>query len=256
MVGFIVVGQGRAGRSMAAALASRGWRHDDLIGRDDDLAGLAGRTDVVVLAVPDDQIAVVAAAIEPGDGAMIHLSGAKGLDVLGSHRRRGSVHPLMSLPDPETGARRLTGGGVFAVAGDPIARTMVETLGGRPIEVDDHQRPLYHAAAAVAANHLVALCAQVARLATATGVPVDAYWDLMDTTLDNVRRSGPLSSLTGPAARGDDTTIALHLDALPPSERQLYLALATEAARLAGKTLRSLADTTSTDTTSRGDADK
>jgi predicted short-subunit dehydrogenase-like oxidoreductase (DUF2520 family) len=235
---FVVVGPGRAGRSLAAALHGVGWGHVGTMGRDDPLAGLALVADVVVLAVPDDRIAGVAAAIEPGPAAILHLSGAKNLDVLAPHDRRASVHPLMALPDAATGARRLRSGGVFAVAGDPVAIELVEALGGRPIELPAGMRPLYHAAAAVAANHLVALCAQVERLAALAGVPIDAYWDLMRTTLDNVSGAGPLSSLTGPAARGDDSTIALHVSALPPEERPLYTALATEAARLAGRTLR------------------
>ena len=79
----------------------------------------------------------------------------------------------MSLPDPDTGAQRLAEGGVFAVAGDPVASQMVTALGGRAIAVEDDRRSLYHATAAIAANHLVVLCAQVSRLAAQVGIPVE-----------------------------------------------------------------------------------
>ncbi len=230
-----MVGPGRAGLSFAGALVASGWQCVATLGRHDDLRLAAADCDVVLITVPDDQIAAVAAAITPGRAVVVHASGAKGLDVLAPHARRASVHPLMSLPDPETGAGKLRRGGVFAVAGDPVAERIVTALGGRPVAVDDGRRPLYHATAAVAANHLVALCAQVERLAARAGVPLDAYWDLMETTLENVRRSGPIPSLTGPAARGDSSTISLHLEALPTDERTLYLVLANEAARLAGR---------------------
>ena len=232
---FTVVGPGRAGLSFAAALAEGDWRCRDVIGHGGPIAKAAQDCEVVLISVPDDQIGSTAAAIEPGRAALVHVSGAKGLDVLAPHQRRASVHPLMSLPDPATGAERLRSGGVFAVAGDPVAHQIVEALGGQPVEVGDALRALYHATAAVAANHLVALCAQVERLGRQVGIPLDAYWDLMGTTLQNVRLSGPLPSLTGPAARGDTSTIALHLEALPTDERHLYLALANEAARLAGR---------------------
>ena len=232
---FTVVGPGRAGLSFAAALEAAGWRCSRFLARGEPTADAARTGDLVLVTVPDDRIAQVASAIEPGPAAVVHVSGVKGLDVLAPHRRRGSVHPLMSLPDAVTGAGRLRQGGVFAVAGDPIATAVVRALGGQPVTIDDGQRPLYHATAVVAANHLVALCAQVERLADLAGVPVEAYWDLMASTLENVRRSGPIPSLTGPAARGDTSTIALHLEALPSDERDLYLVLANEAARLAGK---------------------
>ena len=230
-----MVGPGRAGLSFAGALTASGWRCVATLGRGDDLRCAAADCDVVLVTVPDDRIAEVAAAIEPGRAVLVHASGAKGLDVLAPHGRRASVHPLMSLPDPATGAGKLRRGGVFAVAGDPVAERIVAALGGRPVTVGDDRRALYHATAAVAANHLVALCAQVERLAAEAGVPLAAYWDLMETTLENVRRSGPIPSLTGPAARGDTSTISLHLEALPTDERTLYLALANEAARLAGR---------------------
>jgi len=232
---FTVVGPGRAGLSFAGALTASGWRCVATLGRHDDVRSAAADCDVVLVTVPDDRIAEVAAAIAPGRAVVVHASGAKGLDVLEPHVRRASVHPLMSLPDPATGADKLRRGGVFAVAGDPVAARIVAALGGRPVTVGDDSRALYHATAAVAANHLVALCAQVERLADRAGVPLGAYWDLMETTLENVRRSGPIPSLTGPAARGDTSTISLHLEALPTDERTLYLALANEAARLAGR---------------------
>ncbi len=173
--------------------------------------------------------------VERSDAVVAHVAGSRGLDVLGDHTRTGSIHPLMSLPDETTGARRLLDDCVFAVAGDHRCADLVGFLGGRAIEVPDDRRALYHATASVAANHLVALCGQVERLAAGVGVPVDAYWRLMSTTLDNVEQRGPAAALTGPAARGDTATLAAHLAALPPEERPLYEALMDAARALADR---------------------
>ncbi len=232
---FRVVGAGRAGLSFSRALTARGWTEVATLGRGDDVAGAATGVELVLVAVPDDAIAAVAAGIEPGSAAIVHLSGATSLSALEPHARRASVHPLVSLPDPETGAARLTAGATFAVAGDPIARRIVAALDGRPIAVADARRPLYHAAAAVAANHLVALCAQVQRLAAEADVPAEIYWELMASTLGNVADVGAHAALTGPAARGDTATIAAHLAAMDSEEHGLYLALADAAAELAGR---------------------
>jgi predicted short-subunit dehydrogenase-like oxidoreductase (DUF2520 family) len=228
-----IVGPGRAGGSLARALAGAGWDVQPLVGRADDVAGAAEGVDLVVLATPDGAIAGVAQAVRPRDGMVVaHLSGAAGLDVLAPHGRRAAVHPLMALPNPEVGARRLPGGW-FAVAGDPMAREVVDALGGRAFAVDDADRVVYHAAAVAASNHLVALLGQVERLAAAVGVPFEAYLDLAAATLDNVRHLGPGAALTGPAARGDEDTIRAHVAALPAGERAAYAALADAARRLA-----------------------
>ena len=145
---------------------------------------------------------------------MAHLSGSLGLDVLGDHARRASVHPLMALPDPEVGARRLTGGGWFAVDGDPLAAEVVDALGGRAFQVDD--RATYHAAACIASNHLVALMGQVERVAAAAGVPFEAYLALARGSLDDVGQLGPRGAITGPAARRDEETLARHRAVLDP----------------------------------------
>lgn len=210
----------------------------ELRGRHDHLDDAAAGVEVVIVAVPDDAIATVAAAIRPEPGAaVVHLSGSRRLDVLEPHERRASLHPLVSLPDAETGVARLLDRCTFAVAGDPIARQLVAVLGGRAIDVPDEQRALYHATATVAANHLVALAGQVERLAAASGVPVDAYFALMGSTLDNVTQAGARASLTGPASRGDVATLRAHLRALPDDERDLYRCLARAATRLAGRPL-------------------
>jgi predicted short-subunit dehydrogenase-like oxidoreductase (DUF2520 family) len=176
----------------------------------------------------------VADQIAPTEAVIVHTSGATTLEALSSHHNRASVHPLAALPDRRVGAERLTDAGVFAVAGHQVASHIVALLGGTAIQVDDDQRALYHATAAVASNHLVALCHQVERLAERCGVPAEAYWQLMAGSLDNVKASGATQALTGPAARGDRATIAAHLAAIGPDERSLYLALSAEAATMAG----------------------
>ncbi len=183
--------------------------------------------------MPDGSIAEVAAGVRPVETTVVaHLAGSLGLDVLAPHRRRAGVHPLVALPNAEVGARRLTGGAWFAVAGDPLVQRVVEDLGGRWFTVADEDRAAYHAAAVIASNHLVALLGQAERVAEQAGVPFEAYLDLVRATVDNVAELGPAGALTGPAARGDDVTIQRHLEALPEDEREAYETLVRLARRL------------------------
>jgi pantoate--beta-alanine ligase len=231
-----VIGPGRAGRSLADALAAAGWRVEPLLGRGHDVRAAAGGVDLLVIATPDADVADVAAAVEPVPGTVVaHLSGSLGLDVLAPHERRASVHPLLPLPDAVRGAARLRAGAPFAIAGDVVAREVVAALGGTAFEVADDKRAAYHAAASVAANHLVALLAQVERIAATAGVPLDAYLPLVRATVDDVAAVGPAAALTGPVKRGDHATVARHLAALAPNERPAYEAMAAQAARLAGR---------------------
>lgn len=226
-----VIGAGRAGSAIASALAAGGWSVDGPLGRGFDPATAASGTDVLVLAVPDDAVASVAGSIEPGDAVVLHVAGSLGFDVLTPHPRVGSVHPLVALPDAELGAMRLRGAW-FAVAGDDAAASVVDAVGGRTVAVADTDRVAYHAAAAIAANHVVALLGQVDRIARSVGVPLEAYLDLARGAIDNVAAVGAQDALTGPVARDDWATVARHLDAIPTEERAAYSVLADAARRL------------------------
>jgi pantoate--beta-alanine ligase len=228
------IGPGRAGRSLALALGAAGWQVAGLLGRDDDPAGAAAGVDVLVISTPDDVIASVAAAVRPDPHCLVvHLAASLGLGVLEPHPRRGAVHPLVPLPTPEIGAERLAQGISFAVAGDPLACRIVEALGGRALHVADADRAAYHAAACIAANHVVALLGQVERVASTAGLGLDAFLDLTRCALEDVGRLGPAPALTGPAARGDWATLERHRQALAAEERPAYNVLVGQALRLA-----------------------
>jgi predicted short-subunit dehydrogenase-like oxidoreductase (DUF2520 family) len=213
---FRIVGPGRAGRSLLAALDGvHGFESRGVLGRNDSTHHAARGVGLLVIATPDDSVARVAAMVAPvATTAVVHLSGSLGLDVLGDHPRRGSLHPLMPLPNPSIGAERLTSGITFAVAGDAITGRVAEALGGRTVEVEDRDRATYHAAASIAANHLVALIGQVERVAATIGLPLEAFAGLLHAATDDALALGPRRALTGPAARGDWDTVERHRDAL------------------------------------------
>ncbi len=229
------IGPGRAGSSLASALAAVGWDVVGMLGRADDPRAAAHGVDVLVIATPDDAVAEVAAAVDPDPSTVVlHLSGSLGLEALAPHHRRAALHPLVPLPDPADGARRLSAGVTFAVAGDPVATAIAADLGGRAVIVADEDRAAYHAAACIAANHVVALLGQVERVAASVGLDLDAFLGLTRAAVDDVARLGPRRALTGPAVRGDYATLARHRDALAPAERPAYNAGVGLALQLAG----------------------
>jgi predicted short-subunit dehydrogenase-like oxidoreductase (DUF2520 family) len=231
-----VIGAGRAGRSFAKAIDDLvDWDVIDMRGRGVAIDDAAADVGLVLIATPDTVVADVAAAIRPGRAVVAHVAGSLGLDVLAPHDRRAALHPLMSLPDAEIGAERLTGGW-FAVAGDPLVADLATALGGRTFEIADDDRALYHAAAAVASNHLVALLGHAQRLGASVGVPADALMALALGSAENAVALGPAAALTGPAARGDEATLVAHRDAIgrrAPRELAAYEAMLAEARRLA-----------------------
>jgi len=202
--------------------------------------------ELVLLAVTDSAVAevcrLVAHSVGPGQ-IVAHCAGALDLDPLSSARRRGaqvgSLHPLRAVPHGS--GPGILRGATAGIAGDePEARdrlaAVARALGMIPIEVGG-SRPLYHAAAMLAAGAGVALFARaVEAFRQATGVPEEvarqALLPLATGALGALSTRPPEEALTGPVPRGDAITIAAHRAALPRDLLPLYDELVRAALRL------------------------
>jgi predicted short-subunit dehydrogenase-like oxidoreductase (DUF2520 family) len=200
-----IVGRGRLGPALTGALGAAGHSVAGPLGRGADGAD----ADVVLLCVPDGEIAAAARAIAPRDGRLVgHCSGATGLDVLAPHEAFG-LHPLTTV----THAGAAFAGAGAAVAGttpraEATARALAQELGMHPFAVAAEDRAAYHAAASIAANFLTTVEEAAERLAATAGVPRSALVPLVRAAVENWAALGGRDALTGPIVRGDERTVA------------------------------------------------
>lgn len=227
-----VVGRGRVGTALTAALERAGYQVSGPLGRGADGAGADG----VLLCVPDAEIVRAAAHITAGP-LVGHCSGATGLDVLTPHEGF-SLHPLMTVT--EDGAD-FSGAGAAIAGNTPralaLASRLARALGMRTVEIAEADRPAYHAAATIASNFLVTLEAAAERVAAAAGVEHEQLVPLVRATVENWARLGPQRALTGPVARGDEVTTARQRAAVEeaaPELVALFDELVTATRALAG----------------------
>lgn len=219
------------GTAIAAALRSRGVE----VGAPEGRGGRGEHAGVVLLAVPDAEIAAAAAAIAPGR-LVGHLSGATGLEVLKPHEAF-SLHPLTTVAAPEHDFA----GGYAAVDAttDPalaVATELAETLGMRAFRVRGADRAAYHAAASIAANFLITIEGVAEQLARTAGVNREALVPLVRAAVENWAERGAAEALTGPIARGDEQTVARQRSAVSerlPEYVPLFDELAAATRRLA-----------------------
>lgn len=204
-----IVGAGRLGRAMVSGLREAGLTVEGPLGR----GARCSDADVVLLCVPDGEIANAAAAIERrADGPLVgHHSGATTLAPLAPHEAF-SLHPLMTVPDADPTHPAQFAGASAAIAGTTphargIAHELALRLGLTPIEVFDEDRAAYHAAASIASNFLVTIEAAAEQLAASAGVDRAALVPLVRATVENWAAMGPERALTGPIARGDAETV-------------------------------------------------
>jgi len=253
-----VIGAGRVGAVLAAALGATGHHVVAAVGR-----SAASRTrietllpeaevgtprevaracELLLLSVPDDDLPsvvdelVASGSIRAGQ-VVVHTSGRHGTSVLAPAATLGAVvlalHPAMTFTGSQVDLGRLPGCVYGLTGGDgarPVGEQLVSDLQGQVAWLPERQRTVYHAALAHGANHLVTVVTQAIDLLRAAGVPDPSATlrPLLTAALDNALDFGD-AALTGPVARGDRSTVSAHLHALagaPPATTDSYLVMA------------------------------
>jgi predicted short-subunit dehydrogenase-like oxidoreductase (DUF2520 family) len=255
-----LLGPGRAGRALARSWVAAGGQTPDIVartsaaahdavasiggGRPLDLSDVGDETDILVLAVPDDEIGRAARTLAGRIRCRtaFHLSGAlpaSALEALSpSGASLGSLHPLRAFTGSPGETWR---GALVAIEGEDaalgVAEALVAALGGRPRRISPEAKPLYHAAAALAAGGTVALLSLAAQAWEEAGIPEEearpALAALARQAAAGAAEQDFEAALTGPVARRDAGTLRAHLAALSASPKllEIYVLLASEALR-------------------------
>ena len=206
-----IVGRGRLGPALAAALDAAGRRVLGPLGRGADGAG----ADVVLLCVPDAEIGAAAARPDAPRRPLVgHCSGATGLGVLRPHEALG-LHPLMTV----THAGAAFAGAGCAIGGSTlralhVAESLAAALGMRAVRgrrrrprrlprrrLDRLELPRRRSRPPPSA---LAATAGVRRAAARAARPRHGR------ELGGAR--APRRALTGPIARGDEAVVARQRD--------------------------------------------
>jgi predicted short-subunit dehydrogenase-like oxidoreductase (DUF2520 family) len=254
---LVLAGPGRAGRAFVRSWRAAGGRLQGVIGRDRagaeraardlgegkpaTIAEASGTCDLLVLSVADDAIEATAAALAQRVACRVafHFSGAWPSDLLAPFSERGaavgSMHPLRAFAgnDAETwrDAFVVVEGDSSAVEAG-VAITSALGARGRPISSD--QKPLYHAAATLAAGGSLALVSLAVGVWKSLGIPENearaALAGLGSQALAALVDQEFREALTGPIARRDVGTVHAHREALAafPQALAVYVKLAEE----------------------------
>jgi predicted short-subunit dehydrogenase-like oxidoreductase (DUF2520 family) len=241
-----IVGAGRVGSALGRRMRELGWKIGAVVTRNESSArravrfigggtpqeGLSRRILVstcILIATPDaaiegvaDELARIGAEELQGQ-VVLHTSGALDSSALNAVRAcgaaAGSMHPLqtfsgVTIPPLE--------GKIFAIEGDAMAvrtaRKIARAFGAAPSPIEACNKPLYHAAGALAAGHTLVVVEAAVQLLMSLGMKrreaIRALLPMTKQVLQNYERLGPRAAWTGPLARGDYEVVAKHLKVL------------------------------------------
>ena len=214
-LGVGIVGAGRVGPVLGQALAGAGHaivgisavsqqsrdRAETLLPGVPilDVPHIIERSELVLLAVPDDQLAnLVSGLAEAGawqaGQIVVHTSPQFGLDVLSPARAMGAIpiaiHPAMSFTGTSVDVARLAECCMAVTAPGPvlpIGQALVVEMGAEPVVIADEDRARYAEAVVTASTFSLAIVNQARALLEQAGVenPSRMLGPVIRSTVDN-----------------------------------------------------------------------
>ena len=226
MANVRIIGLGRVGSALSLAHKNA---HDDL----------CESASTVIFAVPDDKLADAIADFSTSnncqDKFVVHVSGVHGLEILQPIADAGAqvaaLHPMMQFVDASTDVELLKQSYVSCCASQSAhdkASALVALWGAKMITLNPGvDRRQYHLALSLVSNHLTGLMAWANELLVpALGEnSAEVVAQMAARAVAAASCDDPLSSLTGPVARGDANTIAQHMQSLTEQQQQRYAGL-------------------------------
>ena len=226
MVKVCIIGLGRVGSALALAHKNA---HDEL----------CESANTVIFAVPDDKLADAIADFLASnncqDKLVVHVSGVHGLEILKPIADAGAqvaaLHPIMQFVGAESDVELLKQSYVSCSADQSVhgkASALVEVWGAKIIPLSsDVDRRQYHLALSLVSNHLTGLMAWANELLVPAlgGNSSEIVAQMAGRAVAAASCDDPLSSLTGPVARGDANTVAQHMQSLDEQQQLRYAGL-------------------------------
>ncbi len=192
--------------------------------------------DSIIISTPDGAIRKVWDSLDKEliKGRIIcHLSGSLSSDVFSGIEESGgypiSIHPLFAFSDKESAYKQLDNV-CFTLEGHQYAvsawKEILQSCGNEVVTIDKEKKPLYHAAASVLSNHVVAILDTGYKMLKSCGFSEEQarrYTEsLVMKNVEHVIEDGTIAALTGPIERNDIGTVKKHLDVLDDDKKQLY----------------------------------
>lgn len=191
--------------------------------------------DYVVIATTDSAIRPVLESIagcNPAEktrqAVWLHTAASVGLDVFPAEFvRHGVIYPLQTfsrdIPVDLPGIPFFVEGNSPEVEASAARLAMLISPTVSPLSSE--RRRQLHGAAVLGCNMVMYLWALAGEIVREAGFGFEVLRPLLQATLDKTRLCSPADGMTGPARRGDASTIMKHLEVLPQEAAAVYKTL-------------------------------
>lgn len=174
------------------------------------------QADFYLLMVRDEKIASVAEQMPPVDGVVCHTSGITAMETLNRFENYGVFYPFQTFSKNRDVDISRVPFCLEASSGETYhaLRALAGRLCHAVYDVDTEQRMKLHLAAVLVNNFTNHLYAEAEDFLKENGLGMEMLLPLIRETMAKIEEIPPREAQTGPARRGDLSTIAQHLEML------------------------------------------
>ena len=171
------------------------------------------QSDIYIIAVSDDAVSRVISSLSLGEKFVVHTCGSISKDVLkNTSKNYGVLYPLQSLRKETSYVPTIA----FLVDGNnehtmQEIKKLAASLSSQVAQANDEMRLHYHLSAVVVSNFTNHLYALTRQYCDANKIDFHLLLSLIEEVVQRLHHYEPAEMQTGPAVRGDETTIQKHL---------------------------------------------
>lgn len=195
-----------------------------------DLKAIKTDADLYIIAVKDDAIESIADHLKAVNGLVVHTSGTTDIQVLSSKvKHAGVLYPLQTFSKTKKVSFEDIPLCIEAANESDlnILQNLASKLSQKVHYLDGEKRKVLHLSAVFACNFTNHLYALAHQLLQQNNLDFEIIRPLIKETADKVMMNLPENVQTGPAARGDETTLNKHFSMLNnmPELQHIYQTL-------------------------------
>ena len=207
---------------------------------------LVKASDTLFITTPDGSIGDVwdcIAKLSIQNKIICHFSGSLSSVVFSGIEKTGasgcSIHPMLAFSDRFSSYRQLNEA-YMTIEGQETAvnvvRELFERLGNSVCRIDSDKKELYHCAASIVSNQVIALYTmgtdQLVKCGFDREDAAKLVTPLVRNNVESMLADGVVNALTGPVERNDTGTVEKHLKALEGDDREVYRLLAKRLVKI------------------------
>lgn len=226
-----LIGKGRVATHMSQALLMAG--HEvTMCGGKTRICPVPTDVEVVIIAIKDDAVSVVASEFAHSSSLVLHTSGSISIDAIPA-TRRGVLYPMQTFSmDREVDFRQVPLFLETSLSEDlSVLTQLASTISDIYMPMNGEQRKVLHLAAVFSCNFVNHLFEISHDVLAEHAIPFQILFPLIQETISKIQTLTPHEAQTGPALRWDETVMQGHTEILGDTRRRHIYQMLSESIR-------------------------